>query len=228
MHTAESSPCGQVRAKKITRMYQEAGYAGIVVTDHFSDGAFRRFTGRRGGEMIDHFLNGYRRAKEEGDRIGITVLFGIELTLAGTTDDFLLYGPDEEFLYQAPDLRYLGLPEIRRLADAEGFVLFQAHPFRAVCRVASASLLDGIEIYNGNPRQESNNRTAEEYARKHDLLEIAGSDAHLPGDVAVAGIVAERLPRSSGELADLLKDRSKYTPAFTSNREGLMLGAGRS
>jgi L-amino acid N-acyltransferase YncA len=41
MHTAESSPCGKVRAKRITRMYKDAGYAGIVVTDHFSEGAFR-------------------------------------------------------------------------------------------------------------------------------------------------------------------------------------------
>ena len=36
-HTDESSRCGKVPAKDGVRMYIEQGYAGLAVTDHFSE-----------------------------------------------------------------------------------------------------------------------------------------------------------------------------------------------
>ena len=38
MHTKEGSACGRDNAADIVRAYKEAGYAGVIVTDHFFGG----------------------------------------------------------------------------------------------------------------------------------------------------------------------------------------------
>lgn len=35
-HTGPVSQCGRVKPKEIMRLYSEAGYSGIVLTDHYS------------------------------------------------------------------------------------------------------------------------------------------------------------------------------------------------
>ena len=37
-HTSEVSPCGKVEAEKVVELYKEAGYTGIVITDHYYEG----------------------------------------------------------------------------------------------------------------------------------------------------------------------------------------------
>ena len=39
-HTSEVSPCGKVEAEKVVELYKEAGYTGIVITDHYYEGFF--------------------------------------------------------------------------------------------------------------------------------------------------------------------------------------------
>ena len=38
MHTSDSSACGFNTAREMTRSYIEAGFAGVVVTEHFFNG----------------------------------------------------------------------------------------------------------------------------------------------------------------------------------------------
>ena len=68
-HTDESSRCGKVSAKDGVRMYIEQGYAGLAVTDHFSEYA----CGKEGPweDICSRFLEGWRLAKEtaESERI---------------------------------------------------------------------------------------------------------------------------------------------------------------
>ena len=35
-HTSEVSRCGDLTAREVVRNYVDAGYSGLVVTDHFS------------------------------------------------------------------------------------------------------------------------------------------------------------------------------------------------
>ena len=67
--------------------------------------------------------------------------------------------------------------------------------------------LDGIESYNGNPRHLNNNGKAKRYMEKNDLLEVAGSDFHLKGDVSSAMVFTE-LPNDEKELVSALKMHS--------------------
>ncbi len=114
VHTAEASPCGRLPARQMVRLYRDAGYSGLVVTDHLHRDC-PAFTAAGGWEAsIDRYLLGYRRAREEGERLGLAVLWGVELTLLGTTPgDYLIYGLEEQFLRRHPRLYDLELAAFR-------------------------------------------------------------------------------------------------------------------
>src|SRR5690554_7795245 len=98
LHTGETSVCGRIKGAEAARLYKAAGYDGIIVTDHYNRGYFqRRFaygSGRKftWTEKIDKFLSGYRGALEEGKRLGLAVLLGMEIRFNGSRNDYLVYG----------------------------------------------------------------------------------------------------------------------------------------
>lgn len=53
------------------------------------------------------------------------------------------------------------------------------------------SLLEAVEVYNGNARQDSHNGQAEQFAKDNGLIPLAGSDFHEPQDGG-AGIILEK------------------------------------
>src|SRR5690554_2326661 len=214
VHTGESSLCGKVTGKQIARLYKAAGYHGIVITDHYT----RKFLRRNmdWDSKIDGYLAGYRAARREGKKIGLDVFLGMEFTFAGRHNDFLLFGVRESFLRDYPELYKLECKNLRQLARKENILIYQAHPFRLGAPVHPA-LVDGIEVFNGNPRHESHNKHAYKYAEKHHLKMISGSDFHRKGDVARGGIITTQKITSQKTFIRVLKE-SNYklicTPGY--------------
>lgn len=199
VHTSEVSPCGRLSGRRLVDLYQAAGYAGLVVTDHYTPDN-PALTGRE--NRVARFLAGYRQAKERGRAIGLTVLLGMELRFAGEGNDYLVYGVDEDFLLAYPDLCQLGLPRFHALAAARGLLVYQAHPFRTGCTPGDPRYLDGVEIMNGNPRHESRNELAAEFADAHGLRMLSGSDCHQEEDIGRGGFtVREKIV----DMADLVR-----------------------
>jgi hypothetical protein len=190
-HTAETSPCGKVPAATGVRLYHQAGYSGIIVTDHYCRGFFDSHPLSRWERKIDLYLMGYRKALEEGLRLGLDVQLGMELRFDENPNDYLVYGFDEEFLKSNKKLYRLGLKDFRRLTAASGIVTVQAHPFRPGMIPAPPELIDGIEVYNGNPRHDSKNSLAEEHAAANNLKMLSGSDFHRIGDEARGGVIVD-------------------------------------
>ena len=60
-HTGAVSRCGRVEPEKIVEMYVEAGYNGIVVTDHYSPMTFPIHRLACPQKAADFYLSGYRR-----------------------------------------------------------------------------------------------------------------------------------------------------------------------
>jgi predicted metal-dependent phosphoesterase TrpH len=117
VHTRETSFCGRTEGRLVAELYKKAGYDGIVITDHYNKGFFRRLpTGLTWAEKIDHFLRGYRNAREEGEKIGLTVLLGIELKFNDSPQEFLIYGLDEAFLIKYPELYKMGIKKFRNFS----------------------------------------------------------------------------------------------------------------
>lgn len=204
LHTKEVSPCSWVSAVDSVKAYKQAGYDAIVVTDHFNWYVLDAANTDDPVKRVDHYLNGYRIAKQEGEKCGLKVILGVEVALRNCgPEDYLIYGATEEMLYENPYLYDMTLQDLRKVCDKYNALLFQAHPFREYLKPADPSILDGIEVNNGNPRHNSHNDLAEEWARKHNLLISSGSDFHQYEDLARGGIITS----SQESIVNILKNK---------------------
>lgn len=211
VHTAESSPCGKVTAKDAVRLYKDAGYSGICVTDHFCKAFFENQTGSA-KERIDNFLGGYRAARRFGMEAGLTVLLGIEARLDGVSgnegNEYLVYGLTEDFLYENPEIYQLNPLSFSRLIRKAGMMIYQAHPLRPRMVPVDRSLLDGIEGYNGNPRHNSRNDEISAWAEEQGIPMISGSDFHQVEDAARGGIITNERITSPDALLRTLRGKT--------------------
>lgn len=205
VHTSEVSSCARVPAAEMVRIYKEAGYDGVVITDHYHDGYFSSLQGGWDSK-VERYLTGYHLARQEGERLGLRVYLGMELRNNRNDNDYLVFGLTEKILLENPALYALAPRQFKKQAERLGLVVYQAHPFRDYMeRLDEADiLLDGVEVYNGNPRANSRNRMAEDYAEKFGLCRSSGSDFHRPEDIGTGGILLERMPENEKELVKLL------------------------
>ncbi len=193
-HTSENDICVSMTADEIVRAYKGAGYDGMVITNHFFNLSLEWYKDELVGcgheGIIDYYLRGYRVAKKTGDEIGVKILMGIELRFDGTINDYLVYGIDEDFLYNSPLLNTLTLDSFLKILP-EDAIVYQAHPFRNDMTVTNPSKLYGVEVYNGGT-SEDRNKFADRWADEYGLKKISGSDFHQINHLARGGLVLER------------------------------------
>ena len=212
LHTTQSSECGWLDAAALAEAYQKAGYAALAITDHYNRDTFQ-YLGvdtTAPGDKVGAFLNGYDKLREACGKRGITVYKGAELRFDECCNDYLLYNYPNELLEDPETVFRMGIAAFAPLAREAGALLVQAHPYRKKCTPAFACYLDGVEVLNLNPRHDSRNDRAEEYAALHGLLRTGGSDCHRSEDVAAGGILAEELPEDAAGFVRLLRS-GKYT-----------------
>ena len=203
LHTNHVSRCGHMDAKAIAEAYKKAGYSALIVTDHYNRTAFD-YIGidtNAPGNKIDAFLEGYYRVKEEAEKLDLRVFKGAELRFDESENDYLFYGWSNDVLQDPEDVFSAG-------QRGTGSIIIQAHPYRRGCTPAIACYLDGVEIINTNPRHDSRNERAAEYAEEFGLIATSGSDCHRLEDVGLGGILAERLPSDSMEMTRLIRSRN--------------------
>jgi predicted metal-dependent phosphoesterase TrpH len=206
VHTSEVSPCGKVDAKTVVHEYVKAGYDAIVITDHFNDYVLESFDGTK-KERVERYLKGYDIAYQQGLNKGLKVFLGVECRLAGKEEDYLLYGVEKEFLYNNPELYKCSQKQLYKLCKENGILLYQAHPFRNCCRPQNPDYLDGVEIFNGNPRHDSKNELAKEFALKYKHLKwVSGSDYHQILDIGTGGIRTNADIINERDLAKALRE----------------------
>ena len=211
-HTSETSPCSAVSGKTLADLYKAKNYHAITVTDHYERAYFDRLGDLSWEDKVDKYLSGYRSAKKHGEQTGIIVILGIELRFTDNYNDYLIFGLDEQFLYDNPELYNLGVSNFSKFAREHELLFIQAHPFRNGMVLINHDLLDGIEIYNAHQWHNSRNDLAElacqEQKKKRPFIAAAGSDCHEVTHEGRAGIFSDTLPKDSVELADLLRSQN--------------------
>lgn len=212
LHTNHTSKCGWLDAAALAEGYAKAGYAAVAVTDHYNRDTFEylNIDTTCPGDVITPFLEGFRRMEAECAKRGLRVYKGAELRFDESSNDYLLYNYPNELLADPEEIFHLGIAAFAPLAREAGALLVQAHPYRKKCTPAIACYLDGVEVLNCNPRHESRNDRAEEYAALHGLLRTGGSDCHRTEDIGLGGILAEELPEDAAGLARLIRE-GRYT-----------------
>ena len=204
VHTSEGSPCARADAEHIVKAYSEAGYDGIVITNHFDSVLLKDF-GKTDTERIERYLLGYRKAKAAGFHYGIQVMPGVEIRLEPGQEDFLIYGIDEDFLFCHPDLCFMNQQAVFELCHSYGAVFYQAHPFRKPCRPQNPEFLDGVE-FNQRPYSGNHNEKLSQWVKDYPKLKfISGSDCHDLDQVGSGGIEIEQPVNDVKELTELLK-----------------------
>lgn len=182
VHTSIGSACGRSTGPEYVKMYSECGYAGIIITDHFFGGNTAIDRDLPWADWVHNYCQGYNEAKIAGDACGFNVMFGWEQSFDGT--DFLIYGLDEQWLVEHPEIARASIEEQFQLVnDANGLVV-QAHPFRQASYIKEErtfpNLVHGVEVFNvANEQYDiTYNQKALQYAKKYGLPMTEGSDIH--------------------------------------------------
>ena len=158
-------------------------------------------------DFFKKYKESYVLAKEAGEKAGLLVLNGYEIRFDESDSDYLVYGMSDETAADYKKLFSMRPRDFSALAAEQGFLFYQAHPFRNNMKITAPELLTGIEIKNGNPRHDSRNDIAKLWAEKFGMHMIAGSDCHRQEDVGVSGIITEREVKDiNGLISVLLSD----------------------
>jgi predicted metal-dependent phosphoesterase TrpH len=205
VHTSETSPCAKMTAAETIRLYKEAGFSGLCITDHFTKNLLASFDSTNWQAAVDRYLTGYRNAKEYAEKNGMDVLLGAEILIDGTRNDYLLFGLSEQLLYDYQHLYSYKPEELKKVAESNNLLLFQAHPFRSYVESENPLYLHGVEVVNGNPRHNSHNDLALEFALDNKLLMSGGSDCHESVDVGRSGIITDVRIRDAETFIEILK-----------------------
>lgn len=179
VHSSECSGCSSATAREMVRAYKEQGkFSGFVLTNHFR----RSSEHADWEEHIQYYWKPYLEAKDEGEKLGFTVLFGLEQGY-GYAQEVILYGIDIDFLRANEDIFDITPEELtKRVSDYGGFVS-HAHPYRKRSYVPDVvvhmdmTVLQGIETYNAG-NSELADQKAEEKCKELGLIPTAGSDRH--------------------------------------------------
>ena len=205
-HTAETSPCGRVGARELVQLYKQAGYDGLVITDHFTASVEGSPEDCDWNTVLNKFLSGYRTAFDEGKKQGIKVYLGAEIRFPQNMNDYLVFGLDEKLLKAMPWVYCSSLEEFFNIAEQNGLLIIQAHPYRNPCSPAPVEFLHGIEVYNGHKGHDSHNEEALTLANKNGLIPTTGSDCHYLHAVGTAAIRTSVLPETVKDIVDILYD----------------------
>lgn len=208
LHVKGTSPCAQTDEKTIAEIYKGKGYDGIVYTSHYNSYLIDYY-GMTAKEYNQNFVEHYNRLKQECQKVGIDVFFGMEFMPDCTSyynadtpynAEFLIYGITPEFVLDGGERMFRNSVEGTSILCREnGWIFSQSHPFRTIITYRNASLLDAAEVFNGYARHDSHNDQAEQFAKDNELIPLAGSDFHEPQDGG-AGIILENAIKNEREL----------------------------
>ena len=199
VHTFPVSACAKAGVEETLKFYKNAGYAGVFMTDHFIDGNIKvEARSLPYEEKIEYFFSSYEEGRAIGERIGLDVFPGIEMSHKGS--DFLVYGIDKEWCLAHKDMHQMRKTELLRLIMDSGALIIQAHPFREAEYIDHIRLfprhVHGVEVFNAG-RTEFENRLAEQYAENYGHLRFAGSDNHFGERYKLFGGMATERPIES-------------------------------
>lgn len=203
-HSSPASGCSEVPADELVRVFKEAGYDGIALTNHFI--ANSDYTGSK-ENSIEMFKKDIYLAQETGDKLGIKVYAGAELRFHNhSNNDYLFFGYTLDELPDIFDYLNTDLETFVKEYKKVSSLLIQAHPFRNNMIRMNSDLLDAIEAFNVHQNHNSRVAVAAKYAAAEGKIMTVGSDYHHPGFEGISATRTKVLPKDESELISIIKN----------------------
>lgn len=178
IHSSGISLCSKRTPEKLIAECIVDGLDGIVLTNHCE----RTYPSRAGlsyKEWCQKYNGEFFKTKALGDKYGIRVFFGVEVTASyDPAVHFLIYGIQPEDFVVAPELYSLSQKELYMYCKENKFALFQAHPYRNGAVPQDPEYLDGVEINCHPGYKVTMEKELREFAASHGLRLSCGSDYH--------------------------------------------------
>ena len=102
-HCSQCSHCASSTSQELALAYYKAGYAGMILTDHFISGNTALDRSLPWDIQVKAYYQAYLDALEAVADLDFDVLFGIEHAY-GDGKEVLVYGIDLDFLLANPDI----------------------------------------------------------------------------------------------------------------------------
>lgn len=200
-HTSPASVCADFSVEETLRLYSEAGYTSIALTNHFQ---YNPKT--KNSDKIKAILKDFSEAKKLSKKYSINPIFALELRFnEGNANDYLFYGVAPEEMAKIAEYLDGSLEDFYRNYRNQNNILIQAHPFRDKNFPANPDFVDGIEVFNLHPGHNSRIGIAAKHARKYGKIVAAGTDFHHEGHHCLSAMLTKEPIKDSFELAGVLK-----------------------
>ena len=208
VHTKEISPCARLSVEEIIDKYIEEGYSGLVLTDHFRKGYFRKCEREEWKEKTKEYFYSYDRAIEYCKDKDFYIGLGMEISFNNDTNDFLVFGFEKEDFLENEWMIEMGLKDFYNKFKDKAIII-QAHPHRQKgSKLEDINYLHGLEINNQNPRHNNNNDlTRCVYEENPRLIATGGSDVHQKEDLCRTGIYTKNKITSDEQLLNILRNK---------------------
>lgn len=143
-HSSGISRCCRLNGKEVVTIAKEYSYDGIVLSNHFD----KEYIEKDGYDaFVNKYIAEYDSVKRYGDSIGLTVFFGVELTVEyDRRVHILLYGVNSDFLHKYQVLYDLSSKELYKICHENGIFVVHAHPYRNGTQPLPIDSVDGYEI----------------------------------------------------------------------------------
>lgn len=204
-HTKPVSACSEIIPERLIELYKQKQVDAVCITNHFYSGYFKNGTKE---EKIKEYVAEFEHTRKLGEKNGINVILGIEIRFTENINDYLVYGIGERELEYAYEFLDKGIDEFYKAFKNDNNVILQAHPFRDGMELANINSIDGIEVFNMHPHQNSRVSFAAAYAAANNFLVSGGTDFHHENHQAQCLVRTEFKPVDSFDIAKIIKEKN--------------------
>lgn len=203
-HSLAISGCARVNNNDIIEAFTSAGYSSLVLANHLNRYTMELHCGNDWEAFVEKYVGAYEDLKKDANG-KLNILLGAELRFDENSNDYLLFGITKSFLLEHPEILSMNPEKFHQLAQENGILFIQAHPFRNGMTVIRPNFLDGVEVFNGHFGHDSRNDIAEMWAEKFGLIKTSGTDYHYTTSPANGGILTNEEITSMPQLVEILK-----------------------
>ncbi len=214
-HTLPISKCSHVYAEELVKIYKAIGVDTVVLTNHFTP---VHIADVKKEEIVQEYIQSFHDLKNIAEANGMCAVFGVELRFTENINDYLIFGLDENDLYDIYEYMDKGIDFFYQdyKAKRKDILIFQAHPFRDNMTETNPSSIDGIEAFNLHPGHNARIALAVAHAKKHRLLISGGTDFHQPGCEGCCLIRTKKKLKTGADVVETLKKQDFVLDIFGS------------